>query len=151
MAETRIRFKIAGYPAADWTTANPILLERELGIETDTYKVKLGDGATAWNSLDYALGDTPAFLLSIGALTLAAGDMIYATGPDDAAKFATTSYMRGLLNTADLTALLTALGISNHENRLDSIESYLADLATWRGTTDGTLANHETRISALEP
>ena len=39
--------------AASWADANPILLQGELGIESDTSKVKLGDGVTAWNSLDY--------------------------------------------------------------------------------------------------
>ncbi len=40
--------------AAGWTSANPTLLNGELGFETDTYKYKLGDGSTAWNSLAYA-------------------------------------------------------------------------------------------------
>ena len=40
--------------AAGWTSANPTLLSGELGFETDTYKYKLGDGSTAWNSLAYA-------------------------------------------------------------------------------------------------
>ena len=40
--------------AADWTSANPVLAEGELGLETDTAKWKIGDGATAWTSLGYA-------------------------------------------------------------------------------------------------
>ena len=36
------------------STVNPLLLAGELGIETDTGKYKIGDGLTAWNSLDYA-------------------------------------------------------------------------------------------------
>lgn len=39
--------------AAAWTTANPILFEGEAGFETNTLKVKVGDGVTAWNSLTY--------------------------------------------------------------------------------------------------
>ena len=39
--------------AAAWTTANPILFEGEAGFETNTLKVKIGDGVTAWNSLTY--------------------------------------------------------------------------------------------------
>lgn len=39
--------------AANWTSANPILAQGELGFETDTSKYKLGDGSTAWNSLSY--------------------------------------------------------------------------------------------------
>jgi hypothetical protein len=40
--------------AAQWTSANPILAQGEMGIETDTSKYKIGNGSTAWSSLDYS-------------------------------------------------------------------------------------------------
>jgi len=39
--------------AANWTTNDPTLASGEMGLETDTHKVKFGDGATAWASLLY--------------------------------------------------------------------------------------------------
>lgn len=39
--------------AANWTAANPVLGQGEVGLETDTKKLKVGDGTTAWNSLGY--------------------------------------------------------------------------------------------------
>ncbi len=36
-----------------WTSRNPILALGEPGFETNTHKLKIGDGTTAWNSLDY--------------------------------------------------------------------------------------------------
>jgi len=39
--------------AANWTAANPTLAIGEIGVESDTNSVKVGDGSTAWNSLDY--------------------------------------------------------------------------------------------------
>jgi hypothetical protein len=36
-----------------WTSTNPILLAGEIGVETDTNKLKIGDGTTSWNNLDY--------------------------------------------------------------------------------------------------
>jgi hypothetical protein len=42
--------------AADWTSVNPTLAIGELGLETDTGKFKVGDGATAWTSLTYYTG-----------------------------------------------------------------------------------------------
>ena len=39
--------------AANWTSANPTLLAGEIGIESDTNKIKIGDGSTAWASLTY--------------------------------------------------------------------------------------------------
>ena len=41
--------------AANWTSANPTLAQGELGLETDTLKVKAGDGSTAWNSASYLI------------------------------------------------------------------------------------------------
>lgn len=38
---------------ANWSSANPTLSGGEIGIETDTLKFKLGNGSTAWNSLNY--------------------------------------------------------------------------------------------------
>ena len=39
--------------ASNWTSNNPTLLAGEFGWETDTKKLKIGDGSTAWQSLDY--------------------------------------------------------------------------------------------------
>jgi hypothetical protein len=39
--------------AANWTAANPTLLAGEIGVESDTDKIKIGTGSTAWNSLAY--------------------------------------------------------------------------------------------------
>ena len=39
--------------AANWTSANPTLAQGEIGIETDTEKLKVGNGTTAWSSLTY--------------------------------------------------------------------------------------------------
>jgi len=39
--------------AANWTSNNPTLLENEFGWESDTGKVKRGDGSTSWTGLGY--------------------------------------------------------------------------------------------------
>ena len=36
-----------------WQTANPILASGEVGVETDTQKIKVGNGSAAYNSLQY--------------------------------------------------------------------------------------------------
>jgi len=50
---TFTRFKLRNDTAADWTAANPVLLLGEIGVETDTRRYKIGDGATAWAGLSY--------------------------------------------------------------------------------------------------
>jgi hypothetical protein len=47
----QIQFRRA--TAAEWTAANTILAEGELGLETDTTFYKIGTGSTAWTSLAY--------------------------------------------------------------------------------------------------
>ena len=39
--------------ASNWTSSNPTLSQGEQGYETDTGKLKIGDGSTAWTSLGY--------------------------------------------------------------------------------------------------
>ena len=46
---------------ANWANSNPVLLVGEIGIESDTGKIKIGNGITAWNSLAY-IGITTEFL-----------------------------------------------------------------------------------------
>ena len=43
--------------ATAWTSANPTLNAGEMGFETDTKKMKVGDGSTAWTSLGYTTTD----------------------------------------------------------------------------------------------
>jgi len=65
--------------AANWASANPVLGLGEIGFETDTLKLKIGDGATAYASLTYviynlasppAIGGTAAAAGTFNALTV---------------------------------------------------------------------------------
>lgn len=47
------RFKVRGGTAANLATVNEVPLSRELVVETDTGKMKLGDGVTPYNDLGY--------------------------------------------------------------------------------------------------
>ena len=57
--------------AANWSAANPILAEGELGIVTDTKGYKIGDGVTHWNDLDYPANPTQV-VDSVGTSTTVA-------------------------------------------------------------------------------
>ena len=48
--------QLKGGSAAAWTAKNPVLAKREMGLEMDTRKFKVGDGTTAWNDLSYWTG-----------------------------------------------------------------------------------------------
>lgn len=42
--------------AAEWTAQNPVLAAGELGCETDTGFLKVGNGVAAWNDRPYQVG-----------------------------------------------------------------------------------------------
>jgi hypothetical protein len=42
--------------SSTWTSSNPVLSQGEPGLETDTQKIKYGDGVNPWNSLSYSAG-----------------------------------------------------------------------------------------------
>jgi len=65
--EIRLRRGIA----AQWTSVNPILGPGEAGYETDTGKLKIGDGTTNWTGLSYFVGNLPgATLNDLGDVTI---------------------------------------------------------------------------------
>ena len=64
--------------AAQWTSANPTLASGEWGYETDTGKIKIGNGSTAWSSLSY-FGGTGT-VTSITAGTGLSGGTITTSG-----------------------------------------------------------------------
>ena len=81
--------------ASGWTSANPVLLNGELGYETDTKKFKIGDGSSAWSAIAYVAG------FSISAYPLATADI--ANDAITAAKLANTSVTAGSYTTANIT------------------------------------------------
>lgn len=52
------RLQLRNDTAAHWIAANPVLLSGEIGIETDTTRMKIGNGSLPWASLPYFPSDT---------------------------------------------------------------------------------------------
>ena len=53
MAVINARMRVLQDSAENFVFSNPILMTGEWGYETDTQKMKIGDGITGWNSLEY--------------------------------------------------------------------------------------------------
>ena len=57
MAEViKTTFQLRRGKASVWKKNNPVLAKGEPGVELDTLKMKIGDGATPWNDLPYSGG-----------------------------------------------------------------------------------------------
>lgn len=48
-----VRLQLRQDTTENWNSANPILLEGEMGYDTDTKQFKIGNGINSWNTLDY--------------------------------------------------------------------------------------------------
>ena len=76
--------------AAQWASANTVLAAGEMGYETDSGYLKVGDGSTVWNSLDYSVeGSTSDISVTTnspsgnGALTYTASTQTFTFTPAD--------------------------------------------------------------------
>ena len=58
------RIQLRRDTAANFTSANPTLAAGELAYETDTRKIKAGDGSTAWTSLSYIVDPAQSAAIS---------------------------------------------------------------------------------------
>lgn len=65
------RIKLRRDTAANWTATNPILAAGEPGLETDTGKIKYGNGVSHWNTIEHIGGDA---LTNTGDITVQTGD-----------------------------------------------------------------------------
>lgn len=94
MSTSRQRIQLRRDTAANWTAANPILAAGEAGFETDTNRIKVGNGTTRWNSLQYFGGSagTLVGLTDVEAADRVDGSVLIYDGPS--AKF-----VAGPLNT----------------------------------------------------
>ena len=69
-----IQLQLRRGTASQWTFANPVLANGELGLETDTRLYKIGDGVTYWNSLAYgSIGAISTSSLNISNTTSSTG------------------------------------------------------------------------------
>jgi hypothetical protein len=98
--------------AAAWTAANPTLLSGEMGIESDTRKIKVGTGSTAWNALPYFLAGVhvrgQASYTNTGTVSIVTQGTYVSTGLT--ATFDSTTAYGISLGTTDLFALKNTTG-----------------------------------------
>lgn len=125
--------------AAEWTAANPILADGELGVETDTVFYKIGDGVTAWNALSYSS------LRSLDTLTVALMED-QATPTPPAAGFlkmyAKSLGGRMLLRTIGPAGVATPLQPSFFQNQIVIVSTGLT-------TTVQTIGNTVTSVGTV--
>lgn len=89
--ELNTRIQLKHGLAASWTKNNPVLLAGEIGIETDTLKMKVGDGTSNWKALGYLGADANDILAIINENRDSCTTVEVAEGQSDAEALATIS------------------------------------------------------------
>lgn len=170
-----VRIQIRRGTATEWTNADTalnssgglILAAGEMGVETNTRKVKIGDGSTRWSSLQYIAADSPA----IGEIAQDAIDQALSMGSGltksyndntntislgiDTDVIATTTYVDdaigGLQNTVTSDYVLIAdVGNAGGPAKLDADGNLLIPKSSI--IIEGSAANdYETTITVTNP
>lgn len=148
------RIQLRRDTAANWTSANPVLAQGELGIETDTLKIKAGNGTSTWTAIGYLI-DTGNYLTTAAIGTSVPSiigynntnwDTAYGWGNHSSAGYlasatAESTYQAvSAKNVANGYAGLDASGIIPSTilpSYVDDVLEY-ANLATFPGTGEGS-------------
>jgi cytoskeletal protein CcmA (bactofilin family) len=110
--------------AAEWTSANPVLAQGEIGFVTDENKFKVGNGSSAWSSLPYLQADAYIDSVVLGtdttgdyvAQVTSSGDGISITGSGESASVVISNTgvvsLTGTANEIDVSASTGAVTLS---------------------------------------
>jgi len=75
-----IQLQLRRDSAANWTSANPTLLEGEIGYELDTGSMKVGDGTSDWATLAYWTGSGASGDMVLSAVQSVTGAKTFDSG-----------------------------------------------------------------------
>ncbi len=121
-----VTIQVRGGTAAQWTSANPVLANREAGLETDTLKLKYGNGVSAWTALPYFTGNVA--LLAANKALISDGSGVISPSGVTAAELASlsgvTSAVQGQINgKAASSHIHTIANVTGLQTNLDTLQS----------------------------
>jgi hypothetical protein len=149
--------------ASEWTNANPILAEGELGLELDSSKFKLGNGFAHWNNLLYTstfnitedvLSDIsyPTYVTGTGVISagISTGEYVYipssgnlgigTTNPTSKLWVNGTGYFSGIVTakefSGDGSKLTGVTGFKIKSSETDSTKPQFITFVSTSSTTD---------------
>ena len=126
------QIKLRRDTAANWTSANPTLGSGEPGFETDTGKLKIGDGSTNWNALGYATPGTAG----VYSNTMAAAYLTIYSGNISAGNITVTGTMNGTATSASTATYASTAGLAtNATNVVGAAQANITSVGTLTSVT----------------
>ena len=136
--------------AAQWTSGNPTLASGEMGVETDTGKIKVGDGTTTWTSLGYTVPNLDVEdLVNVSVSNLASGETLTWNGSAWVNTNLTTTITASIIDSAPATLdtlneIAAALG-----DDADFANTIANSIATKVSKTNGTVTTADTSSTVV--
>lgn len=122
------RIQVRRGTAAQWNTSNTVLDVGEFGFNTTTYQLKIGNGSSSWNNLDY--------IPTADSLTTSLGSYIELSEKGDVSGVAELDASRNILAPAGIVFEGTA---NDHETTLTIVDP-TADRTITLPDATGTVA-----------
>ena len=156
-----VKIQVRRGTAANWTSVNPTLSSGEIGFETDTKKIKVGDGSTAWTALSYAAGgnefDTSiifegatanAYETTLTVVDPTADRTI--TLPDVTGTVVTTGNLSAITSVGSLSSLTVTgdLTVNGTTTTINSVAVNVNNQVIFEGATADA---YETTLTAADP
>lgn len=140
------RLQVRRGTASSWTSTNPTLYAGEIGFETDSGRIKIGDGTTAWTSLDYNAVVPTGFLAGSGLSVSVAADgstVTYSLSDPTIQVADITDFVDGVNDrVADLLTAGSNIQLSYTDNNNDTSSLQIA-------VTGLSLSGHTHQLSAI--
>jgi len=140
------RLQVRRGTSGSWTSTNPTLYAGEIGYETDSGRIKIGDGTTAWTSLDYNVVVPTGFLAGSGLSVSVAADgstVTYSLSDPTIQVSDITDFVDGVNDrVADLITAGNGIQLTYTDSGNDSSSLNIA-------VTGISLSNHTHTLSAI--
>lgn len=131
--------------ASNWTASNPILASGELGLETNTGYIKIGNGSTVWSSLPYLNMTGPQGAQgaqgpqgATGPVAGSANQVVYKDGSNNASGSSSLTFDGTRLTASALTIDTNTLYVDATNNRVGIVNATPAYALDVNGTVEAT-------------
>ena len=139
--------------SSNWTNANPVLAQGEIGVQLDDYKQKIGNGVSSWNDLTFMSaatgggGDWSISSVTGPSILITSGSVNTLYQPSFLTTAAASDHTHSQYQSTGVYLTTAALSNHTHSDLYQSTGAYLTTAALSNHThsqylTTAALSNH---------